>query len=55
MWIEEALEIAMDFIEKKTHSLKRASKIWNILLNLIYDHLTRKTKSRNMGPRGVLI
>lgn len=31
MWIEKTLEIAMDVIEKMTHSLKMASKIWNII------------------------
>jgi hypothetical protein len=50
MWIE----IAMDVIEKMTHSLKRASKTWNIILNSISDHLNGKTRSRNMRPRGVL-
>jgi hypothetical protein len=43
-----------DVIEKMTHSLKRASKIWNIILNSISNHLNGKTKSRNMRPRGVL-
>jgi uncharacterized membrane protein len=50
MWIEEALEITMDVVEKMTHSLKRANKMWNIILNSIFDHLNGKT----MKPRGVL-
>jgi uncharacterized membrane protein len=53
MWIEQALELAMDVIEKMTHSLKRASKIWNIILNSIFDH-EWKTRSKNMELRGVL-
>jgi hypothetical protein len=30
MWPNEALEKTMDVIEKRTHSLRKASKSWNI-------------------------
>jgi hypothetical protein len=30
MWIDEALKLAMDVIERRTHSLKKANKSWNI-------------------------
>jgi hypothetical protein len=33
MRIEQALELTMDVIEKLKYSLKKASKIWNIILN----------------------
>lgn len=38
---------------KRTHSLKKVNGSWNIPLNTFSNHLNGKTKSRNMGPRGV--
>jgi hypothetical protein len=55
MWIDEALKATMDVVDKETHSLRRASKSWNIPMNSIVDHLNGKTKSKKMGPGGVLI
>jgi hypothetical protein len=55
MWMNEALEIAMDTIEKRTHFSRKASKSWNIPMNSLFNHLNGETKSKKMGPRGVLI
>jgi hypothetical protein len=49
MWTNEALEKAMDVIERKTHSIRRASKSWNIPMSSLVDHLNRKTRSKKMG------
>jgi hypothetical protein len=54
MWINEALELIMDAIENGTFSLRRASRAWNIPMSSISNHLNGKTKSRKIGPRGVL-
>jgi hypothetical protein len=53
MWINEVLKTVMDVIENGTHSMKRASKSWNIPMNSFTNHLNGKTKSKKMGPRGV--
>jgi len=55
MWIDERLEVAMDVIEKGTHSLRNASRSWNLPMSSLVDHLHGKTKSRKMGLKGVLI
>ncbi len=55
MWIDETLKVTMDVIEKRTHSLRRANKSWNIPINSFFYHLNGKTKSKKMAPRGVLI
>jgi hypothetical protein len=44
----------MDAIKRGTHSLRRASKSWNIPMSSLADHLNGKTKSRKMAPKGVL-
>jgi hypothetical protein len=54
MWIDEVLEVTMDVVERGTHSLRKASKSWNIPMNSIVDQLNGKTKSKKMGPKGVL-
>jgi hypothetical protein len=38
MWIDDALETTMNIVEKKTHSLRRANKAWNIPLSSLFDH-----------------
>ncbi len=48
------LEATMDVVDKKTHSLRRASKSWNIPMSSIANHLNRKTKFKKMGLRSVL-
>jgi hypothetical protein len=50
----EALEEAIDVIENGTTSLKKASRHWNILLTLLFDHLYGKTRSKNPRLWGVL-
>ncbi len=55
MWTNEVLKVAMDAIKRGTHSLRKANKSWNIPMNSLVNHLHGKTKSRKMGPRGVLI
>ncbi len=45
----------MDEIENGTTSLRKASRHWNILLTSLSYHLYRKTRSRKLGLRGVLI
>jgi hypothetical protein len=48
------LEEAMDVIENETTSQRKASKHWNIPLTSSSDHLYGKTKSRKLGPVGML-
>jgi len=54
MWTNEALEEAMDVIERRTYSIKRASKSWNIPMNSFFDHVNEKSKSKKMELGGVL-
>jgi hypothetical protein len=49
MWIEQALELTMDVIEKMTHFKKKASNIWNIIFKLIFDHLNGKLDIKIWG------
>jgi hypothetical protein len=51
----DALETTKDVIERRTDSLIKANKIWNLILNSFSNHLNGKTGSRKMGPRGVFI
>jgi hypothetical protein len=55
MWTNEALEEAMDAIERRTHAIRRVSKSWNIPMNSLINHLNGRTKFGKMGLRGVLI
>jgi len=55
MWIDDALGTTRDVVEKWIHSLRRANRAWNIPLSSFSNHLNGKTKSRKMGPKGVLI
>jgi hypothetical protein len=52
--MDEALQTAMDVVERGTHSLKRANKSWNIPMSSLSNHLNGKTRSKKMGPRRVL-
>jgi hypothetical protein len=49
-WIDEALKEVMEAIERGMHSLRGASRAWNILVTSLFDHLVRKTRSKKMGP-----
>jgi hypothetical protein len=40
------LEEAMDVIERRTMSLRKPSKHWNIPLTSLSDHLYKKTRSK---------
>jgi len=39
---------------KKTYSMKKVTKQWNILLIFLSNHLDKKTRSRKMEPFKVL-
>jgi hypothetical protein len=54
MRTDEALELTMDVVENGTYSLQRANMAWNIPMSSIFDHLNGKTRSKKMGPKGVL-
>jgi hypothetical protein len=54
MWTNEALKATIDVVEKGTHSLKRVSRLWNIPMSSLINHLNGKTKSKKMGLGGVL-
>jgi hypothetical protein len=45
----------MDAVEKKTHSSRKANRSWNIPMSSRFNHLNGETRSKKMGPRGVLI
>jgi hypothetical protein len=49
------MEEAMDAIENGTTSLRKTSRHYNIPLTSLFDHLYGKTRSRKLGPIGVLI
>jgi len=53
MWTNGTLKTIMDVVEKGTHSLRRVSRLWNIPMSSLINHLNGKTKSRKMGLRGV--
>jgi hypothetical protein len=53
-WTNQQLEDAMDIIESGHTSLRKANKYENILFASLLDHLNGKTRSRKVGPQGVL-
>jgi hypothetical protein len=55
LWKNDALETTMDVVEKGTHSLRKASRTWNIFLSSLFDHLNGKTRFKKMGLTGVFI
>jgi hypothetical protein len=44
----------MDAVENEITSFRKASRHWNILLILLFDQLYGKTRSRKLGPIGML-
>jgi hypothetical protein len=44
----------MEAIEKGTHSLKKVSKSWDVLLNSLSNHLNGNTRNMKIGPACVL-
>jgi len=53
MWTDEMPEIAIYLVKKRTRSLRKVNKSWD--MSSIIDHLNGKTKSKKMGLKGVLI
>jgi hypothetical protein len=45
----------MDTIENGTTSLRKENRHWNIPLTSLSYHLYGKTRSRKLGPGGMLI
>jgi hypothetical protein len=54
-WTYEAFKEAMDVIEKINVRLRKASMLWNIPLNSLFNILNGKTRTRKVGVKGVLI
>jgi len=44
----------MEAVEKGTHSLRKASRSWNIPPSSLFDHLNEKTSNGKMGLASVL-
>ncbi len=53
-WTNQQLEDAMDIIESGHTSLRKANKYENIIFASLLDHLNGRTRSRKVGPQGVL-
>jgi hypothetical protein len=45
----------MEVVERGTHSLRNASRFWNIPFNSLSNHLNGKTKRKKMEFASVLI
>jgi hypothetical protein len=45
----------MDVVEKGHTSLRKVVKYWNIPLSSFLNHMNGRTRSRKVGPQGVLI
>jgi hypothetical protein len=54
-WSNESLKTTMDAIEYNIISLRGANKFWGILTTSLSNHLNGETKSKKIGPLGVLI
>jgi hypothetical protein len=53
-WTNQALEEAMDVVESRTSSLRKANRYWNIFFTFLCDHLGKKTINKKPSPIGVL-
>jgi len=53
-WSSELLETTMDVAEKNIIFFGGANKFWGIPVTSLSNHLYGKTKSRKIGPLGVL-
>jgi hypothetical protein len=53
-WSSELLEATMDVAEKNINFFWGANKFWGIPVISLFNHLYGKTKSRKIGPLGVL-
>jgi hypothetical protein len=47
----DALEVAMDVVEKWWISLRKASKFWHIPITFLSNHLNGMTRSKKQGPQ----
>jgi len=54
-WRTEDLKEAMDTIERRFMSLRKASRYWNIPLTSLSNHFIDKTTSIKCGPPKVLL
>jgi hypothetical protein len=45
----------MDAMERGDTSLRKVAKYWNIPLTSLLDHLNGRTRSRKVGPQGMLV
>jgi hypothetical protein len=45
----------MDVVERGHFLMKMVSQHWHILLTFFLDHLNGRTRSRKVGPQGLLI
>jgi hypothetical protein len=48
------LKEAMDAMERGSTSLKKIGKFWHIPLTFLLDYFNNKTRSKKLGPQGVL-
>jgi hypothetical protein len=46
----ESLKVALDAVEKRITSLRRANKFWGIFVTSFSDHLYGKSRCRKIGP-----
>ncbi len=53
-WTNQQLEDAMDIVESGHTSLKKVNKYQNIPFTSLLDHINARTRSRKVGPQGVL-
>jgi hypothetical protein len=53
-WTNQQLEDAMDVIERGHTSLRKVNMYWNILFTSLSNHSNGRTRSRKVGPQGVL-
>ncbi len=54
-WTNETFEETMDAIKGGNNRLRRASRLWNIPLNSLSNHLNGKTWMKKVGVEGILI
>jgi len=54
-WTYEAFKEVMDAIENINVTLRKASRLWNLPLNSLFNILNGKTRTRKVGVKGVLI
>jgi predicted transcriptional regulator len=54
-WTYETFKDAMDAIENINVTLRKASRLWNIPLNSLFNILNGKTRTKKVGVKGTLI